>query len=167
MKPNLIRKLLITLTITATVGSAMGTKYMFYESLEQQSNITNTYDEIQSLLFEYAQTKEFQAIYTKAIDDLTQQYVNGSINYEEYSSKMTEIHSSSFIRKTIDEIDNELSLVLRNLDDKCSNQGAIFTYYMIGFTCFVMATPTIPFAAYCLLKDNDEEINENIDKTQN
>ena len=157
MKTNLVRKLLATLTITATLGCGATAKYMFDKSLNVQEQIIENQDKIQSTLLQYAQTEEFQEIYNKTIDDVTNQYVNGEINYKQYSTKMMEIHSSSFIRKTIDENDNELSLVLRNLDDKCSNQGAIFTYYMIGFTCFVMATPTIPFASYCLLNNDDEK----------
>ncbi|MBR2970145.1 MAG: hypothetical protein IKC49_03730 [Clostridia bacterium] len=167
MKPNLVRRLLATLTITTTIGSAMTAKFFFDKSLDIQDEIKYNHDRIQSTLLEYAQTEEFQHIYTNAIDVLTDQYVNGAINYEEYSSKMMEIHSSSFIRNAIDDNNSDLSQILRDLDDKCNNSGVNFTYYMIGFSCFVMATTTIPFASFCLLKDNNEEINENIDKTQN
>ena len=166
MKSNLVRKLLATLTITATIGSAMTAKYMFNKSLDVQEEINYYHDKIQSTLLEYAQTEEFQGIYTEAIDDLTEQYVNGAINYEEYSSKMMEIHSSSFIRQAVDDNNSELSQTLRDMDDKSNNAGTIFTYYMIGFSCFVMATPTIPFASYCLLKNDDEEINENLEINQ-
>ncbi len=166
MKTNLVRKLLATLTITATIGSAMTAKYMYKHSLDLQAKITDYHDEIESTLLQYAQTEEFQCIYTKAIDDLTEQYVNEVISYEQYTTKIMEIHSSSFIRNAIDDNNSELSQTLRDLDDKCDNAGVVFTYYMIGFSCFVMATPTIPFASFCLLKNDTEELDENLEKTQ-
>ncbi|MFQ6752394.1 MAG: hypothetical protein ACLRFL_02370 [Clostridia bacterium] len=163
MKSNLVRKLLITLTITATIGSGASAKFLFDKSLDTQDDINYYHDKIQSTLLEYAQTEEFQNIYNEAIDTLTEQYINGAISYEQYSSKMMEIHSSSFIQNVIDEHDSNLSRTLRNLDDKINDEWVTFTYYTMGFCCFVMATPTIPFASYCLLKNDNDELSENLE----
>lgn len=166
-KKRLIAEAIFALSTIGLVSCAIG-GVAYNKSIEDDINDLKA---TQTKIYEtFKSTPEFDEKLKSEVKDISNAYIYGEINYDEFQSKLQQLNSEEFVKQEFDKqasenLKNEISSINNKIDKTNSTSNVVLTGFVPSFALSSMVS-----AVPCLIYDYKSthkkfENDENLDKT--